>query len=174
MRSAMVSKQPKVECFHILTIIAPVHDWAKYLSTSTDKRIYRYVFDVRNVFPGQSLYQQLHHWVDKYLVFKSLQLRYPTQRLKNISTRHAQLWIDFANGKSPWQQYRYTGNGEEVVMVADERDGWIERSVAEHEKLTETSWETCEVLSASWESQKGKSFSPLDIEPLKAKSMVTF
>jgi hypothetical protein len=170
----MVSKQPRVPYLQILTIIAPHHEWAKYLSTHTNKKIYRYVFGVRNPFPGQFLYQQAHHWVDKYFLFKTLQFRYPTQRLKDISTRHAQLWIDFANGKTPWQQYRYTGDGEEVVMIADERDGWVERTIAEHEKLTETSWKTCEALPVSWEDQKGKSFSPMDIEPLKGKSMVRF
>lgn len=174
MRSLMVIKQPVVQHPQRLTITGPVHEWAKYLSTRSNKRIYRYVFDARNPFPGQPLYQQPHHWVDKYFVFKTLQFRYPTQRLKDLSTKHAQLWINFANGKTPWQQYWYTGDGEEVIMVADERYGWVERSIAEHEKLMETSWKTCEALIASWRDQKGKSFSPLDIEPFKGKSMVSF
>lgn len=59
-------------------------------------------------------------------------------------------------------------------MVADERDGWIEKPVAEHEKLMETSWKACEALVASWKDQMGKSFSPVDIKPLKGKSMVSF
>jgi hypothetical protein len=112
--------------------------------------------------------------VDKYFLFKTLQFRYPTQRLKDISTRHAQLWIDFANGKPPWRQYRYTGNGDETIMVADEREGWIERTVADHGKITETSWRTCETLFASWQGKMGKAFSPVDIEPLGGKSMVRF
>jgi hypothetical protein len=145
---------------------------AKYLTTHTNKKVYRYVFDVRNPFPGSALYQQPHHWVDVYYVFKTLQFRYPNQRLKDISTRHAQLWIDFANGKAPWSEYKYTGNGNELIMVADERDGWVERTVAEDERLIETSWRRCEGLIASWEGQRGKCFVPLDIKPLKGKKKV--
>lgn len=59
-------------------------------------------------------------------------------------------------------------------MVADEREGWVERTVADHEKITETSWRACEALVASWQGQKGKTFSPVDIEPLGGKSMVRF
>jgi hypothetical protein len=145
---------------------------AKYLTTHTNKKVYRYIFDVRNPFPSHSLYQQAHHWVDKYFVFKTLQFRYPTQKLKDISTKHAQLWIDFANGKTPWAQYKYSGDGEEVIMVADERDGWVERTVAEDEKLTELSWKRCEALVESWKNHRGEVFSPLDIEPLQGKSVV--
>jgi hypothetical protein len=151
---------------------APTHEWAKYLSTHTNKKVYRYVFDVRNPFPGSSLYQQAHHWVDKYYVFKTFQFRYPTQKLKDISTKHAQLWIDFANGKMPWERYKYTGKGDEVIMVADEREGWVERTVAEHEKITEIIWRTCEVLIKSWNDKKGTHFLPLEIEPIVGKKLV--
>jgi hypothetical protein len=155
-----------------LTISAPIHEWAKYLTTHTNKKVYRYVFDVRNPFPGSSLYQLAHHWVDKYYVFKTLQFRYPTNRLKEISTKHAQLWIDFANGKTPWTEYKYTGHGDEVIMVADEREGWVERTVAEHENITEIIWRTCEVLIKSWNNKKGTHFLPLEIEPIVGKKLV--
>jgi hypothetical protein len=102
-------------------------------------------------------------------VFKTFQFRYPTQRLKDISTQHAQTWIGFANGSTPWKEYKYTGNGDEVVMVADERDGWVERTVGEHEKLVDNTWRRCEALFESWDSMRGKEFSPFDIDPMKAK-----
>jgi hypothetical protein len=57
-------------------------------------------------------------------------------------------------------------------MVADERDGWVERTVAEHEKITELSWTRCEALVESWKEFRGAEFSPLEIDPLKGKSMV--
>jgi hypothetical protein len=153
-------------------VLAPNHELAKWLSTQTNKKIYRYIFDVRNPFPNHSLYQQAHHWVDKYFLFKTLQFRYPTQNLKDISTKHAQLLIDFGNGNAPWKQYKYSGDGEEVIMVADERDGWVERSVAQDEKITELSWKRCEALVQTWMDNRGKPFSPLEIDPLKGKSMV--
>jgi hypothetical protein len=145
---------------------------AQYLTTHTKKKVYRYIFDIRNPFPGSPFYQQPHHWVDVYFVFKTFQFRYSTQKLKDISTKHAQLWIEFANGKTPWKEYKYTGKGEEVVMVAEEREGWVERTVKEHEGIMETSWKRCEALVQSWEGKKGVGFSPLEIEPLRGKKMV--
>lgn len=150
----------------------PIHAWAKHLSKHTSKKIYRYIFDVRNPFPSHALYQQPHHWVDKYFVFKTLQFRYPSQRLKDISTKHAQLWNDLANGKAPWSEYKYSGKGDEVIMVADEREGWVERTVERHEEIMELSWERCEALLESWSGERGSTFAPLEIEPLKGKSMV--
>ncbi|KAF1942467.1 alpha/beta-hydrolase, partial [Clathrospora elynae] len=148
---------------------APNHCLAKYLTTHTSKKVYRYIYDIRNPFPGSPLYQQPHHWVDIYSVFKTFQFRYPTQRLKAISTQHACLWLDFANGKTPWKEYKYSGTGDEFIMVADERGGWVERTVGENEKIMETTWRRCDALVASWKSERGIWFSPLEIGPLKGK-----
>jgi hypothetical protein len=152
-----------------LITAAPNHALAKYLTTHTNKKVYRYMFDVRNPFPNSSFYNLPHHWVDVYFVFKTLQFRYPTQRLKDISTRHAQLWNGFAHGTAPWTEYKYSGDKQEVIMVADDREGWVERTVVEHERLLEWGWERSDALCKSWESQKGKEFRPLDIEPMKGK-----
>lgn len=151
---------------------APAHMLAAHLSSRSAsgaqpaKNVYRYIFDVRNPFPNNALYQQPHHWVDVYFVFKAHQFRFPSQRLKNISTRHAQLWIDFTNGKAPWTEYKYSGKGEEVVMVADERDGWVERSVKQVENDLEWGWKRCEELVRSWKEMKGAAWGPLDLECL--------
>lgn len=149
-----------------------MHDLARHLTTKTTKKVFRYIFDTRNPFPNHSLYQQAHHWVDVYFVFKTFQFRFPSQRLKDISTRHAQLWVDFANGKQPWPEYKYSGKGEEIVSVADERQGWVHRTVAEDEKIRETSWRRCEALSEAWKTKQGTSFLPLQIEPLQGKKIV--
>ncbi|KZM21571.1 uncharacterized protein EKO05_0000739 [Ascochyta rabiei] len=153
---------------------APTHMLARHLSTQTSKRIYRYLFDVRNPFPNNALYQQPHHWVDVYFVFKAHQFRFPSQRLKDISTRHAQLWIAFANGEQPWAEYKYTGCGEERVMVADEREGWVERSVERVERDLEWGWGRCEMLVQGWEEagMKGKGINPLHLEVLKGTKAV--
>lgn len=142
------------------------HAFSEYLAKHSSKKVYRYIFDVRNPFPGHAVYQTPHHWVDKYFVFKVHQFRYPSQRLKDISTKHAQLWIDFANGKEPWSRYTDTNDSEKMIMVADERDGWIERSVKEDEEISGTSNKRFEELWDSWNDQKGKRFLPLKIEPL--------
>ena len=117
------------------------------------------------------MYQQAHHWVDIYFVFKTLQFKYSSHRLKDISTQHAQLWIDIARGKEPWREYRYTGDGDEVIMVADERQSWIERTVAEDEEIMELSWRRCEGLLESWETQKGNEFAALNVPPLEGKTL---
>jgi hypothetical protein len=155
----------------MLITIASTHLLANHLTTHTNKKVYRYVFDVRNPFPTSPFYQQSHHWVDIYFVFMTFKFRYPSQRLKDISTRHAQLWIDFANGKKPWTEYKYSGSGEEVIMVADEREVWIERTIAEHEGITETSWKRCDALIESWKDMKNGSFRPLNIGFLKDKRL---
>lgn len=144
---------------------------ACYLTTHTNKKVYSYIFDVRNPFPNHLLYQQPHHWVDKYFVFKAHQFRYPSQRLKNISTHHAQLWIDFTNGKRPWTEYKYTGRGDETIMVTDEREGWVERSVAEYERIMELSWKRVESVAKMWGKEKGRSFNPILIEPMMGKKL---
>jgi hypothetical protein len=56
-------------------------------------------------------------------------------------------------------------------MVADDRQGWIERTVAEHEEIMETSWKRCDELVESWQNKKDGSFRPLDISFLKDKQM---
>lgn len=127
---------------------------------------------IRNPFIGHTLYQLPHHWVDIYFVFKTFQFRYPTQKLKDISTQHAQLWVDFANSKQPWSKYKYTGRGDETIMVADEREGWVERSVKEDEKLHEESWKRLEELRESWKKMAGKHFSPLKMKPMGDRKLV--
>lgn len=157
-----------------LPFLASINASCRYLSTQTSKRIYRYVFDVRNPFPNAPFYQQPHHWVDVYFVFRTLQFRYPHEYLKLISDRHAQFWIDFAHGKAPWTAYTY-GNGENfssesrnpVIMVADDRDGWIERTQEEHEKISTTSFKRLEDLWHIWSEKAGERFLPLDLASLK-------
>lgn len=142
---------------------APTHALAKHLTTHTPKKVYRYLFDIPNPFPGHALYNLPHHWVDIYFVFKTFQFRFPKQSLKHISTRHAQLWLDFATSKAngPWSEYKYGDGGDAVIMVADGREGWVERRVREDEEVREVSWGRCEELWDAWLPSVGaKYFSP--------------
>jgi hypothetical protein len=150
----------------------PTHALARYLTTKTNKKVYRYVFDIRNPFPSQPFYQTAHHWVDVYFIFKTYQFRYPRQFLKDVSTKHAQLWIDYANGKEPWKEYKYGDEKEATIMVADEREGWVERTVSEDERLNEVSWARVEALWEGWKVNSGKSFNPMKIEPLMTAKLV--
>lgn len=138
------------------------------MSTHTSKCVYRYIFDVRNPFPNAPFYQQPHHWVDVYFVFRTLQFRYPHEYLKDISDKHAQLWVEFAQGKAPWSAYKYQDGMESaVIMVADDRDTWVERTQKEHERMSVTNFERLAELWEIWSEKKGHKFLPLDIASLK-------
>ena len=148
---------------------APTHLLATHLSSNPTKKIYRYIFDVRNPFPNNALYQQPHHWVDIYFVFKAHQFRFPSHRLKHISTRHSQLWVEFANGKEPWTAYKDAEEGKATLMVADERAGWVERSVVRVEEDLEWGYGRCEGLVESWREggMEGRRWDALGLECLR-------
>ena len=98
-----------------------------------------------------------------YFIFRTLQFRYPHQYLKDLSDKHAELWIRFAQGQAPWPEYKYGSDGHEgVIMIADERDGWVERTQAEHEKISRLKFDRLERLWESWGANKGQSFLPVD------------
>lgn len=127
--------------------------------------MYRYIFDIRNPFPNAPFYQQPHHWVDVYFIFRTLQFRYPYHYLKDISDKHAQLWINFACGEEPWKPFE---DGQEgVIMVADEREGWVEKTRPEYEKMSGVAWGRLDVLWDAWREKKGEAWLPLDIAALK-------
>ncbi|KAH8716984.1 Alpha/Beta hydrolase protein [Phaeosphaeriaceae sp. PMI808] len=126
---------------------APVHALAQYISTHTKKPIYRYHFDVRNPFPGATYYQQSHHWVDIYFIFRAMQFRMPFQYLKDISDKHAAMWIGFANGHKPWSEFKHQGG---TIMVADEREGWVEKKMSEYEKMSRLPWARLDTLWQAW------------------------
>ncbi|KAF2002465.1 alpha/beta-hydrolase [Amniculicola lignicola CBS 123094] len=145
---------------------APTHDLAKHLSTSSKMKVYRYIFDVGNPFPGSKMYQQSHHWVDVYFMFKTFEFRFAKERLKDISTQHARMWTGFANGKAPWKEYKYADGKDAIIFVADQQEGWVKRTVGEDEKLNERSWDRCEALYQAW-GQTGPAKRDLTIADMK-------
>jgi hypothetical protein len=124
--------------------------------------LYRYIFEVRNPFPNAPFYQQSHHWVDVYFVFRTMQFRFPHQYLKDLSDKHAELWINFASGKQPWSPY-----GDGVVMVADEREGWVEKSLEEYQRMSGTEFGRLDKLWEVWQEKRGELWLPLDMVALK-------
>jgi hypothetical protein len=134
------------------------------MTSETNKKIFRYVFDIRNPFPNATFYQQSHHWVDVYFVFRALQFRYPYQYLKDVSDKHAELWIAFANGEAPWSAAGDRDGG--VVMVADEREGWVEKTLPEYERMSRVKWSRLDELWEAWGEKKGEQWMPLDMVAL--------
>ena len=157
-----------------LMATAPIHATIRHLTTHTKKRVYRYVFDIRNPFPNAPFYQQAHHWVDVYFVFRAMQFRYPYQYLKDVSDKHAELWVRFTYGEEPWSRYNGTGNevgnGEGVIMLADEREGWVEKTMSEYEKMSRVEWSTLEELLEAWAEKKGEEWFPMNMVALKQLS----
>ncbi|KAH7411776.1 Carboxylesterase [Phaeosphaeria sp. MPI-PUGE-AT-0046c] len=144
---------------------APIHAFTKHVSAKTEKNIYRYIFDIRNPFPNSPFYQQPHHWVDVYFIFRTLQFRYPYEYLKDISDRHAALWLDFASGGKPWK--RFESGGEEIMVIADEREGWVEKNTSEYEKMSGVAFGRLDELWDAWKEKRGEAWLPLDLVALK-------
>jgi hypothetical protein len=94
-----------------------------------------------------------------------MQFRFPYQYLKNISDKHAALWISFANGNEPWSEF--STREERVIMVADEREGWVEKTLPEYERMSGIEWARLDELWDAWQEKKGQSWLPLDITTLK-------
>lgn len=144
------------------------------------KKLYRYLFDVGNPFLTSPLYRVPHHWVDVYFLFGTLGFRFPTQKLRALSAQHGRMWVGFAHGEAPWGECiahgRETGDRGEsglegsVIMVADEVEGWVERSLRDDEVRNERDWERLGRLWAAWGEKRGEPWAPLRLtEVMDAK-----
>jgi hypothetical protein len=116
-----------------------------------------------NPFPNAPFYQQAHHWVDVYFLFRTMQFRYPHAYLRDASDKHAELWIAFANGKAPW-----SAATDGVVMVADEREGWVEKTMREYEEMSRVRWDRLNELWDAWGEKAGERWVPLNLVKVKS------
>jgi hypothetical protein len=156
---------------------ASIHAFSNLVASHPEKRLYRYIFDLRNPFPNAPFYQQAHHWVDVYFLFRTLQFRYPRHYLKDMSDQHAAMWIRFANGKAPWKAFKeyddIKGGDDSIIMVADEKDGWVEMPLHRYERMSKSHEEytytpRLNLLWQTWHEEKaGKSWLPLDMTALR-------
>ncbi|KAG4428509.1 hypothetical protein IFR05_016006 [Cadophora sp. M221] len=90
--------------------------------SSSHKTIYRYSLELRNPFPGSIFYGVAgHHFIELLFQFQTLKERYPTDRLRAISTEFSQRLIKFAVGEAPWSSYEAE---EQRIAVVSSRDGW--------------------------------------------------
>lgn len=110
-------------------------------------------------------YQQAHHWVDVYFIFRTMQFRFPYQYLKDISDQHAAKWIAFANGEEPWKKFEEKDGS--IIMIADDREGWVEKTLPEYEKMSSVEFSRLDVLWEAWQDKKGEKWSPFDLAALK-------
>jgi hypothetical protein len=94
-----------------------------------------------------------------------MQFRFPHKHLKRISDKHAELWINFANGEPPWNAFGDWHGG--VIMVADERDGWAHRMMGQHEDMSGVEFARLDSLWEAWGEKKGEMWLPLDMAALK-------
>jgi hypothetical protein len=156
---------------------ASIHAFSNLVASQPTKRLYRYIFDIRNPFPNAPFYQQAHHWVDVYFLFRTLQFRYPRRYLKDMSNVHAAMWIIFANGRAPWKAFKgydhINGGDASLIMVADERDEWVEMPLQKYERTSKMHEEHAEtrrldLLWRVWHEEKaGQSWLPLGMAALK-------
>ncbi|KAH7403893.1 Alpha/Beta hydrolase protein, partial [Cadophora sp. MPI-SDFR-AT-0126] len=107
---------------HSLTHSYAVNQQQHPSKTSSSKTIYRYSLELRNPFPGSIFYGVAgHHFIELLFQFQTLIERYPTARLRTISTEFAQRLIKFAVGEAPWSPYEAE---EQRISVVSSRDGW--------------------------------------------------
>jgi hypothetical protein len=96
-----------------------------------------------------------------------MRFRFPHQWLKDVSDRHAELWIQFACGDAPWSAHKSGSEG--LIMVANEREGWVERTMAEYEKMSRVAWKRLDSLREAWSERKGKEWMAMDVTALMSK-----
>jgi hypothetical protein len=68
---------------------APVHTPCNYLATHTNNKVYKFIFDAGNQFIGAPFYGVPHHSLNVYFLFRTLQLRFHTQKFKDMSDAHS-------------------------------------------------------------------------------------
>lgn len=94
-----------------------------------------------------------------------MQFRFPYKHLQNISDKHAELWVNFANGEEPWNAF---GDWHGVViMVADDKDGWAHKTMDEYENVNGIEFARLDSLWEAWGEKKGEIWLPLDMVALK-------
>jgi hypothetical protein len=90
-----------------------------------------------------------------------------------MSDQHAGMWISFANGKKPWEEFEDTPGDDPVIMLADEREEWVKMPLVKYERMDKPHEECGDSykLDALWriwqEEKEGKSWLPLDMTALK-------
>jgi hypothetical protein len=94
-----------------------------------------------------------------------MQFRFAFPWLKNISDEHARMFVSFANGAEPWTANRCSDitEGRGIVMVADESNGWVEKSERDIERVQGRSVDVLDKLWDLWQEKKGKHFLPLNL-----------
>jgi hypothetical protein len=97
-----------------------------------------------------------------------MQFRFAFPWLKDISDEHARMFISFANGTEPWTANHGSNpaEGSGAVMVADDSNGWVERSERDIERVQDRSVEVLDKLWDSWQEKKGEHLLPLDLQSL--------
>ena len=115
-----------------------------------------------------------HHFIELLFQFQTLLERFPTQRLRKISTEFAQRLIKFAVGEAPWSPYEAH---EQRIAVVSSRDGWQVYTREEDVRqggLTEEggrrydAWETVEEVWAGLEINKEDTIRILGMEGLSS------
>ncbi|KAF3937376.1 Acetylcholinesterase [Dactylella cylindrospora] len=107
------------------------------------QKVFRYQFNLPNLFPGSPFsYVVGHHFVEMFYQFMTMRERYPTHRNKfyqRQSEAMARLWIKFANGLDPWDEYKEE-NGFKI-SICDDINGWHVRTREEDfEKSMNEQW----------------------------------
>ncbi|KAK6343409.1 hypothetical protein TWF730_010998 [Orbilia blumenaviensis] len=90
------------------------------------QKVFRYEFNLPNLWPGTPYsFVSGHHYVEMFYQFMTFRERYPTHRnrfYQRQSEGMARLWIAFANGKDPWEEYKEETGYK--IQICDDVNGW--------------------------------------------------
>ncbi|EPS36637.1 hypothetical protein H072_9913 [Dactylellina haptotyla CBS 200.50] len=103
------------------------------------RKVFRYQFALPNLFPNTPYsFVTGHHFVEMFYQFMTLRERYPTHRNKfyqRQSEQMAKMWLAFANGKDPWDEYKEADGWK--IEICDDINGWHTRTREEDEKRSQ-------------------------------------
>jgi carboxylesterase type B len=107
----------------------------------TGAKIYSYHFDRGNPFPGP-LNGIAHHALDLEYTFGNFLEGFPEKEDVNLSKALMRLWIKFAHGEAPWEDY---ASGKALYITPD-----AEVTVVPREQVTTRRWNAYDEMEKSW------------------------
>lgn len=107
----------------------------------TGTKIYSYHFDRGNPFPGP-LNGVAHHALDLEFIFGNFLEGFPGKEDVNLSKALMRLWIRFAYGEAPWEDY---ASGKVLYITSD-----AEVAVVPREQVTTRRWDAYAEMEKTW------------------------
>jgi carboxylesterase type B len=114
-----------------------IHEFSK-----TGAKVYGYHLDRGNSFPGP-MNNIAHHAIDLQYIFGNFRDGFPDKKDVELSNTIMNRWIDFANGKEPWDD---VSTGKELHITPE-----AELVVVPRGEITSRRWAGYTEMEKNWE-----------------------